>query len=589
LSYYNDPVLHLPAPRAAFVALATRAAAHRAVLCSVAALAAGVLYLNALHNPFVYDDYHTVVQNTSLERPANVRALVLHDVSRPLVNASYAVDRAIWGSTPFGFHVSNVLLHVLNVILLFHLAWRLAGSQGRQPEIVAFATAVLFAVHPMMTEAVAYISGRSELLCGAFFLTALLCGRRWIRGDGARWAFPTMACWAAALASKELAAMFPMVLFCLDLFEAGGRLDRRRLQTVHLPLASVAAAAAIVRVIVLARVEYPGQAMIRWDYVPIALDVVGRYLWLLVTSRGQAMFHEVAPIRSLADPRAAAGVGTAVLLLALVWTCRRRAGMASFGIVWFLLLLVPSSVLLILDQGEPMAEHRVYLASAGLFLACGAGARSLAETLHPATRAVRLLAVAAAGVGVVSLSTLTVLRNALWSDPVALWGESVRLAPNHYRPRLLLGEALQDAGRWEAAVDQFQRAVELRPVEPVAYTKLGLGLAQIGRLAEAEATFTRLEEIDPRSAAAATGLGALAVLAREPARAREHFLQAIDRDPRSVVARQSLAMLSEMEPPNPAEALRWCEEIRRMAPGTPGNDECIGRNRSRIAIDSGSR
>ena len=138
------------------------------------------MYLNALHNPFVYDDYHTVVANTSIQSVANLRAMVLHDVKRPIVNVSYAIDRALWGPAPLGFHVTNVLLHMLNVVLLFHLAlrgWRATGS-------AAFAAAALFAVHPMMTEAVGYISGRSELLCATFFLPAVMCGRRWLRGDG---------------------------------------------------------------------------------------------------------------------------------------------------------------------------------------------------------------------------------------------------------------------------------------------------------------------------------------------------------------------------------------------------------------------
>src|SRR5688572_32795434 len=149
---------------------------------------AGAVYLNALRNPFIYDDYHTIITNTSIERVSNLRAIVLHDVTRPLVNFSYAVDRAIWGPQPLGFHVDSVLLHMLNIALLFWLAWRLAEDQGRERHVPAFAAGALFAVHPMMTEAVGYISGRSELLCTVWFLCGLLSGRRWIRSGGSRWA-----------------------------------------------------------------------------------------------------------------------------------------------------------------------------------------------------------------------------------------------------------------------------------------------------------------------------------------------------------------------------------------------------------------
>src|SRR4029077_9572125 len=139
----------------------------RALAAAVgAAVLGGLVYVNALHNPFVYDDYHTVAANASIQRLTDLRAIELHDVTRPLVNFSYAIDRALWGPRPFGFHVTNVLLHMLNVMLLFLLARRLEADRrsrsvsdtAERGAVVAFAVAALFAVHPMMTEAVGYIS-----------------------------------------------------------------------------------------------------------------------------------------------------------------------------------------------------------------------------------------------------------------------------------------------------------------------------------------------------------------------------------------------------------------------------------------------
>jgi tetratricopeptide (TPR) repeat protein len=112
----------------------------------------------------------------------------------------------------------------------------------------------------------------------------------------------------------------------------------------------------------------------------------------------------------------------------------------------------------------------------------------------------------------------------------------------------------------------------------------------MGRLQEAAATFQRLRDLDPRSAGASTGLGAVAMLQGQHDRARQYFLEAIDRDPRNVSARRSLAILDEIEPANPEEALRLCQEIQQLAPQTPGNDECIRRNQARVnAIRAGRR
>src|SRR5262245_39243953 len=97
----------------------------RAILAGGAAAAMAIsVYVTALHNPFVYDDYHTVIQNASIRSVTNLRAIFWHDATRPVMNFSYAVDRAAWGAAPFGFHLTNVLFHGLNVVLLFCLARR---------------------------------------------------------------------------------------------------------------------------------------------------------------------------------------------------------------------------------------------------------------------------------------------------------------------------------------------------------------------------------------------------------------------------------------------------------------------------------
>src|SRR5579864_147309 len=119
--------------------------------CALAVVLAALVYLNALHNPFVYDDQRLIVSNQSLQHLTDLRAIVLHEVTRPLVNFSYAVDFSIWGRTPFGFHLTSLLLHLVNVGLVYWLAWRLAADRVRRgpevvdeprPGVVAFSTAV---------------------------------------------------------------------------------------------------------------------------------------------------------------------------------------------------------------------------------------------------------------------------------------------------------------------------------------------------------------------------------------------------------------------------------------------------------------
>ena len=399
------------------------------VACLVAAALAGLVYLNALHNPFVYDDFHTVVANPSILTLTNIRAIVGHDMTRPLVNASYAVDRALWGAGPFGFHLTSVLLHMLNVVLLFQLARRLDDHVE-----VAFSAAALFAVHPMMTESVGYVSGRAEVLCATWFFAAILCGRRWLGGDGARWALFTVGFWAAGLATKETAAMLPLVLLAYDWAMLPGPSDEKAP-----PFPARASAACDDGGCWQGSFAWPfcasstrGAATIHWSYTLIALDVARRYVMLILNPTGQAMFHEVAAVSSILAPRALVALAGLVLCGAFAWSMRRRAGLASFGIVWFLLLLVPSSVLIVLDQGEPMAEHRVYLASAGLFLAAGAGIGQLRAWSARVGGRARLLVPALLVLVLVPLGIDTLIRNTVWASPVALWQEAVDLAPEAF-------------------------------------------------------------------------------------------------------------------------------------------------------------
>jgi len=478
--------------------------------CVAATVLAGLVYLNALHNPFVYDDYHTVVANRSIQSPTTLRALLLHDASRPLVNLTYGLDRMLWGAAPFGFHVTNVLLHMVNVVLLFQVARRLEGhSDGSR--LAAFAAAALLAVHPMMTEAVGYVSGRSEVLCGTFFLLALLAGRHWLSDGRRRWAAATIALWIGALAAKEPAAMFPFVLIAYDWLAIGGdaRARRRRLLTVHLPLVGAAVLAGIIRLAVLVRVEYPGRATIHWSYILLELDVVRRYVVLLVYPVGQAMFHEVSMIHSILDPRALMSVALVGGLAVLAWRLRRDEPAASFGILWFLLLLVPASALILFDQGEPMTEHRVYLASCGAFLAAGSGVARVRAWSARGGGVARALVPVALALIVLSFAAETRFRNLVWASPVTLWQESVDLAPTHFRPRLLLGEALQDAGRNTDALEEYKTAVRLRPTEAATYVMLGRCLAELGRFDEARRELVRATEIDPSSETARRSLAVL--------------------------------------------------------------------------------
>lgn len=576
-------------------------------LAAIACLCSALLYLNALDNPYVYDDVRTVLDNPSIEDVGNVRAIVYREMTRPVVNFSYALDTALWGTPGVdrhqdlrllaGFHLTNLLLHAINILLLFHLARLMVGdlaARGRDPvtagkaTVIAFTAAAGFGMHPMMTESVGYISGRAEVLCGTFFLLALLAARRWMRGAGRVWLATAFALWVAALLSKEIAATWPLVLLGYDrlVLETDPARSRRRWRRVLGPLLGLTVALGLVRVAVLVIVENPGGAVVMWSHGLVEIEAAFRYFLLLVWPVGQTIFHQVSPPAWPPAP---------LLLLAALWMAawiavavrvRDREGGIALGMLWFLLLLAPSSALVLLNLGEPMAEHRVYLASAGFFLASGFLVARLWARFDTRTAERRLgLRVALAGILTV-LGGLTIERNAVWADPLALWTEAAQRAPDVWVPHVMVGGLLQDRGAGEEAIAAYRRAIALRPDEPIPHARLGLCLAELGRLDEAREAFENALRLDPASPIGHNGLGAVAMLAGHPDSARRHYEDALQHVPDDVAARQSLALLYETVWHNPGEAVRLCEEVRRIAPATPGIDACIERNRARLPVDS---
>ncbi|MBP7570411.1 MAG: tetratricopeptide repeat protein [Acidobacteria bacterium] len=556
------------------------------VLCAGAATLAVVVYLNALDNPFVWDDRRTVVENASIRPPLDLGALVHQDLFRPLVNFTYAANYAVGGLSVTGYHLFSVLLHALNVVLLFvftrrtFAAWRVKRvAQASSPvragsaNTAAFAAASIFAVHPLMTQAVGYVSGRAEVLAAVFFLTACLAAQAWVRRDGRAALVLMGAAWLFALLSKEVAIALPAVvaayaIFASDLDVAG----RRRLGYLVAVMLGLMAGVGGYRLMTLVTVENAGHSQVIGGNVLVGLDMVRQYTRLMAIPAGQSIFHSssyaevTSPVKVLLNLLWLAG------LCLLAWRSRRWEPVAGFGVAWFLVLLLPSSFLLLLDIGEPMAEQRVYLAACGFAMACGAVLGRLAGW-----RRTRRLALAGLAAVLVPLAVLTVERNEVWGDPVALWSEAVAREPRVWVPYVGLGDVLRERGDYAAAAEAYRDAARLHP-ESRTFLPLATCLLMTGRVEEAGEYFARADRLSPGGVDAPVGLALVARLEGRRDEARDRFEAVVRAHPEAVLPRRFLAEMYEREYADPESALRVCREIQAMAPATPGVDECVRRN-----------
>jgi protein O-mannosyl-transferase len=546
-----------------------------------------LVYLNALHNPFVYDDLIGVVRNGALVDHEGLWALVRQNVFRPVVNLSFALDHALWGLDPRGYHLTSVLLHAVNAALLFVVArravadWRARDPNAADGDAVAFTAAALFAVHPMMTEAVGYASGRGDVLATTFTLAALLTLRRGLVEPG--WRVPGVALAVVAVGAKEVAVVLPAVLVAWDrlLVDGGDGARRRRLLTWHLPMLAAAVVLGAARIASFFLVERSLTSGAPWPALQAQPGVVWRYVGLLLAPVGQSLVHFVPAAASPLDARALLAAAALALAGAAAWRARARHPLVALGVAWFLAFLAPAAVVALY---EPMAERRAYLASAGVFLAAAAAAARVWST---AGRRSRAAAVAALALVLAVLGTLTLARNLVWRDAITLWSDAVAKAPQAWSAHAGLASALGEQGRCAEALPIFETALRLSE-RPTVYSNYGICLAAERRLPEATRAFERALALDPNDAMAHHNLGLVALRAHDVEAAHAHFVRAVSMRAGDAWWRQTLIGIYEREIRDPVKTLELCRAIVRVAGReTPGALACLERYERRAETEAG--
>jgi hypothetical protein len=410
---------------------------------------------------------------------------------------------------------------------------------------VAFTASVLLAVHPLMTQAVGYVAARADLLSGTFVLAVLLCYRTHVISGRRRWLVAALLLWLLAIGAKETVTMVPPLVALYDWLVLSQHREgfRRRLLRLHLPVIALMVLIAVLRLTLLLRLEYGPRGAVYWSHLLVEADVLRQYLALLVLPIGQSVFHPVAAITTVTEVRGVFALLWIVALVIVALRVGKRDRLAALGFAWFGLMLIPPAVLVLFDLAEPMAEHRVYVSSLGAFVFAGSAGGwlwSLARRVHPVWR-VALCGMLAAIAAL--LGSLTVQRNAVWSDPIRLWTEAAESAPDIWVTHLMLGQELQLQGRCDDAVRSYERAIALRPQEPFAYLKAGVCLASLGRVQEATRMFERAHALQPRATRPLIGLGMMSTLAGRHDEALQYFRQAVDLDPGDAGAKDALSHL----------------------------------------------
>jgi protein O-mannosyl-transferase len=429
-----------------------------------------LVYLNSLFGPFQFDDYAVVATDRAAQGWAAWWETLAQRI-RPLLKASYVATHQLggWlGHATLGHHLGNLLIHLAVVALAWRLALVLAASFGMSLDIArraALGCAALVALHPLATEAVTYITGRSVALGTLFALAAALAQMQAGGADGARerslaWRAAALAAFAAALLARETFVVIPALLMLLE----WGRGDAERtaftIPRLRLALrrtATLWAVAAIAVLVILGHRRYGpllelsaviAQGRLDSPSLLLALEYFATRLFLLSPL---SIDPAVQPEYFGAAHRAAASFVVAAAFV-LAWRCRASRPWWIIAMGWVVLTLAPMYLVPIRHDG--VAERHFYPALWGV---------GFAFSCEIATRMRLRLAAAMGCAAAFVFATATVMRNADYSSEVALW-EATALAP-HARPRALnnLGAAYMGERRWDEARAAFERALALDP------------------------------------------------------------------------------------------------------------------------------
>lgn len=505
------------------------------------ALSAVIAFWNAIGGEFVWDDKFLIANNPFLSKSSGIGYWFKHfymstadqvttHFYRPLSGLSFSIDAKLWGAEQTsGYHVTNLLVFAATSLLLFLLVKRLSGSRA-----VALVSALLFSVHPVHSESVAWISGRTDLLCGLFSLLSIwlfICARD-SRKDLLQ--FGSVAAFAAAMLSKEVAIVALPFLFAVTYLR---RLPEKReplgtkIRAILPYLAIVIAYLCARQVLIMHSAAItatptfePASFLARLAGAPVNIF---RYLRMFFVPTPADPSYSATTISSFTNPVFLASIAGLVAILAIAFAFRKRAPLVLWSVVWFFAALLPALNIIQLP-GTTMAERFMYLPSLGVCTFVGI----LLVSVWRVTRAkIGPPATVIAGCCLVMLIgyiiPITWQGNSNWASEFNLWSAAVKLHPQLAYAHNGLGVADSGKALDQEAIEEFRTAIKLKPDYAGAHVNLADALAGQGNVSEA---------ID-------------------------HYRTAIEQDKRMIPAYQHLAqLLIQGDPPRAAEAAQILEK-----------------------------
>ena len=524
------------------------------------------VYFTSLSGEFIWDDIHFISDNTYLRSPSYLPLILTGDVAagsdevynyyRPLTTVTYLFDFSFWQLNPVGYHISGILLHILVGVALYFFLRLLF----RDP-LIALIAALLYVVHPIQTETVAYISGRPDSLAAFFMLVCLIAYiKQQVCGSIALWVL-SIALYLLALLSRENSIVLPGLIILYHItfrkkIRLSGFITLSVMAGVYIVLRSILMDKAVIPTTLIERLPgffYALTGYLRLILIPV--DLHQEYGYLLF------------PADSL---RVLAGImiAAAGLILAVWCWARRKGNIIFFSVFWFFISISPVSG--VYPIKAYIAEHWLYLPSIGIFTVLAAG---YAFLLRRGRYRISLIGLGIAGV--IFYGALTAKQNGYFSEPLAFYERTIAYNPTSARMYNNLGNIYFTRGRVEEAVRSYREAIKLEPDYPNPYNNLGNIYYHEDDYERAIPLFIQAIKLNPGYGAAYNNLGIIYCRRGETEEGIRLLKRSAALNPNDADTFYNLGVIYDMtgQPREAAESYR--ESLRRMPD--------VARTHSRLA------
>jgi tetratricopeptide (TPR) repeat protein len=527
------------------------------ILAIVIVIFCSILYTKSIKVPFIYDDWNSIAENSHIQKLWPIWEAMSSPPGsgiedRPIVCLSLSINYALGKYNPQGYHIFNLVIHILSTLVLMGIIRRTLLLPKFKKQFsdsapwLAFSVAIIWTIHPLLTEAVTYVIQRTELLMSLFYLLTLYCSiRYWTSSQKTSWLIAAIVFCIMGVGSKEVMFSAPLIVFIYHWLFISGSFNKS-LNNNKILFAGLFATWLLLFAFI---TSGPGNNTIgfksgvsSFEYLLTQAGVILHYLRLSILPNSLSISYHWPYVESFLDSMPESLVILA-LLISTVYAFNRKLWLGFLGL-WFFFILAPTSSIVPIVT-EIAAERRMYLPLAAivvlfviLFYILSI---KLAKKMKIPARSMFLIRTVFVLFLLAGFSLMTFNRLDKYKTRISIWTDALEKYPHNDHAHNNIGIAFEEQKRYDEAIFHYKEAIRYKYSNPEAHNNLGIVLVNQGKVEDAIPYFKNAIKIKPDYANAVLNLGLAMQKLNEIEKAISHFKRALQINPHFIKAQTALA------------------------------------------------